>query len=253
MTDIPALGATLHWIVDFPRTECPTRKFCCPDASRLHLTALGSALGRRRGESVTRRLQLPKSGQNTALVGSLRGSSARHLHFPARFDTPSLQDDLGEQHIQKIWYPHDRLPRCRFFRYQNSCQLFGITLKHTLRHSFGYIMASHTNVRRPWTGSSAEEKLDEISLEDGPEAGTKRKSTRPECLSGPIHEILLILVAAFIGATFLVLLRGMMVITDTVRHSLGTTISATVWMTAGPGWVLFYCRVINLTYLEADF
>lgn len=85
-----------------------------------------------------------------------------------------------------------------------------------------------------WLSSS--EQLDDVRLDDNArdERG-RRRTSRPDSLVGPIHEILLVLVAAFIGASFLLLQRATMVITNTVRHSLLLDMSAVVWMSASPG------------------
>lgn len=90
-------------------------------------------------------------------------------------------------------------------------------------------------LEKHWTDSFSTEDLQDVRLDDGAQSECQRKSTRPECISGIFHEILLALVTAFIGATFLILQRSSMVVTDTVRHSLGTDMSATAWMLASPG------------------
>lgn len=95
-------------------------------------------------------------------------------------------------------------------------------------------------MRKPWASSSSTEDLDEIQLDDTIQLEDQCKPGRPECLCSPVHEMLVVLVAAFIGATFLVLQRAMMVITDTVRHSLWQDMSTTAWMTASPGYVPYY-------------
>lgn len=91
-------------------------------------------------------------------------------------------------------------------------------------------------MRKPWASSSSEEDLDDIHLDDAAHLEDQRKSSHPECLRGPFHEMALVLVAAFTGATFLVLQRAMMVITDMVRHSLWQGMSTTAWMAASPGY-----------------
>lgn len=85
-----------------------------------------------------------------------------------------------------------------------------------------------------WLGSS--EQLQDVRLDDSArdESG-RRRSSRPDSLDGPLHEILLILVSAFIGASFLLLQRATMVITNTIRHSLLLDMSAVAWMSASPG------------------
>lgn len=90
-------------------------------------------------------------------------------------------------------------------------------------------------LEKPWADGSTEDDLQDVSLDDNTPAQSQRKSTRPGCVSGASHEILLVLVSAFIGATFMILQRGTMVITDTVRHSLGIDMSATAWIVASPG------------------
>lgn len=85
-----------------------------------------------------------------------------------------------------------------------------------------------------WLSSS--EQLDDVRLDDNARAERgHRRSSRPDNLVGPMHEILLVLVAAFIGASFLLLQRATMVITDTVRHSLLLDMSEVAWMSASPG------------------
>lgn len=94
-----------------------------------------------------------------------------------------------------------------------------------------------TSMGKPWLNFS-EQQLDDLRLDD--EAGAEDQqllSSRPQCLSGPVHEVLLVLVAAFTGASFLLLQRAMMVITNTVRHSLLLDLSDVSWMSASPGYV----------------
>lgn len=90
---------------------------------------------------------------------------------------------------------------------------------------------------KPWL-SLYEQELEDLCLDD--EAGSKgqhKLSTRPLCLSGMVHEILLVVIAAFTGASFLLLQRATMVLTDTVRHSLLLDISDVSWMSASSGYV----------------
>lgn len=83
---------------------------------------------------------------------------------------------------------------------------------------------------------SLSEQMDDIHLDDDARAEKGRHpSTRPDSLSGPVHEILLVLVAAFIGASFLLLQRATMVITDTIRRSLLLNMSDVSWMSASSG------------------
>lgn len=98
-----------------------------------------------------------------------------------------------------------------------------------------YVFGRQTEMRKPWSSSSSEEDLDDIHLDDNVQLEDQRRSSRPECLPGPIHEIFLILVAALTGATFLILQRAIMVITNTVRQSLQLNMSAVAWLTAGSG------------------
>lgn len=83
--------------------------------------------------------------------------------------------------------------------------------------------------------SSTDDDLQEIRLDDNAHAELQCRSTRPVCLCGPVHEILLVIVAAFIGATFLTLHRGTIVITDSIKHSLSMDTSSTSWIPAGSG------------------
>ncbi|KAJ4422685.1 hypothetical protein N0V82_002689 [Gnomoniopsis sp. IMI 355080] len=88
---------------------------------------------------------------------------------------------------------------------------------------------------KPWV-SLYEQELDDLCLDD--EAGTEgqqKLSTRPLCLSGPVHEVLLVVIAAFTGASFSLLQRATMVLTDTVRHSLLLDMSDVSWMSASSG------------------
>lgn len=85
-----------------------------------------------------------------------------------------------------------------------------------------------------WPSSS--EQMDDVHLVDNAHAERgPRRSTRPDSLSGLVHEILLVLVAAFIGASFLLLQRATLVITDTVRHSLQLPMSDVAWMSSSSG------------------
>lgn len=91
---------------------------------------------------------------------------------------------------------------------------------------------------KPWL-SLSEPQLDELSLdEEASSEGQQQPSSRPQCLSGPVHEILLVLVAASTGASFLLLQRATMVLTDTIRHSLQLDMSNMSWMSASSGYVL---------------
>ncbi|ROV99571.1 hypothetical protein VPNG_07726 [Cytospora leucostoma] len=83
--------------------------------------------------------------------------------------------------------------------------------------------------------SSTDAGLQDICLDDDAHAEQQHPSTRPPCLRGPVHEILLVIVAAFIGATFLVLQRGTIVITESLKHSLSLSASGTTWITASSG------------------
>ncbi|KUI56619.1 hypothetical protein VP1G_04040 [Cytospora mali] len=83
--------------------------------------------------------------------------------------------------------------------------------------------------------SSSNDDLQDIRLDDNAHAEQQHHSTRPACLHGPIHEILLVIVAAFIGATFLILQRGTIVITDSLKHSLSMDEAGTSWITASSG------------------
>lgn len=90
---------------------------------------------------------------------------------------------------------------------------------------------------KPWL-SLSEQQLDELSLdEEASSEGHQQPSSRPQCLSGPAHEVLLVLVAAFTGASFLLLQRATMVLTDTIRHSLQLDLSDMSWMSASSGYV----------------
>ncbi|ROV91352.1 hypothetical protein VMCG_09694 [Cytospora schulzeri] len=80
--------------------------------------------------------------------------------------------------------------------------------------------------------SSSLDDLQDIRLDDNAQAEQQHRSTRPGCLCGPLHEILLIIVAAFVGATFLTLHRGTIVVTDSLKHSLSMDASGTSWITA---------------------
>lgn len=101
---------------------------------------------------------------------------------------------------------------------------------------------------KPWL-SLSEQQLDELSLdEEASSEGQQQPSSRPQCLSGPAHEILLVLVAAFTGASFLLLQRATMVLTDTIRHSLQLDMSDMSWMSASSGYVLCIVWVPNAIY-----
>lgn len=85
--------------------------------------------------------------------------------------------------------------------------------------------------------SSSADDLQDIRLDDNAHAEQQHLSARPGCLCGPVHEILLVIVAAFVGATFLTLQRGTIVITDSLKHSLSIDVSGTSWITASSGLV----------------
>lgn len=85
--------------------------------------------------------------------------------------------------------------------------------------------------------SSTTDDLEDIRLDDDAHAEQQRRPTRPGCLHGASHEVLLVTVAAFIGATALVLQRGTVVITGSLRHSLSMDTPGTSWITASSGWV----------------
>lgn len=87
----------------------------------------------------------------------------------------------------------------------------------------------------PWIKDCLHENLQDIRLNEDAEDEGYRVVTRPEQLHGMAHELALVLVAAFIGATFLILQRGTMVITDTVRHSLSMDTVAISWITSSSG------------------
>lgn len=91
-----------------------------------------------------------------------------------------------------------------------------------------------------WAQGISDEALDDIHLDGNAQLEKQSKSSRPACLRGPIHEIFLVLVASLVGATFLFLQRAMMVLTDTLRHSLWQEMSTVVWMIASPGYVYWY-------------
>lgn len=96
---------------------------------------------------------------------------------------------------------------------------------------------------KPWLNSS-EQQLDDVYLDD--EAcveGQQKTSGRPPCFSGLVHEVLLVVVAAFTGASFLLLQRATVVITDTVRHSLLLNMSDVSWMSTSSGYVVCPARV----------
>lgn len=88
------------------------------------------------------------------------------------------------------------------------------------------------NMRKPWADSSSREDLDDVHLDDTAHLEDQRQAGRPECLQGPVQELFLALVAAFIGATFLILQRAMMLMTQTIRHSMWLDMSTTIWITA---------------------
>lgn len=88
---------------------------------------------------------------------------------------------------------------------------------------------------------SMSEQLHDIQLDGGgaeQDHGHHRRSTRPGSVSGPMHEVLLILVAALVGASFLLLQRAILVINDTVRHSLRLDMSDVAWMSSSSGYML---------------
>lgn len=87
----------------------------------------------------------------------------------------------------------------------------------------------------PWTEDVSHQGLHDVRLDEDVEAKGHRAVTRPKQLRGVVHELALVLVAAFIGATFLILQRGTVVISDTVRHSLGMDTVATSWITSSSG------------------
>lgn len=94
-------------------------------------------------------------------------------------------------------------------------------------------------VETVWTQAQVTpDELHDVFLDDGdPVEAQGRKSTRPQCLQSIFHEISLVLVAAFIGATFLVLQRGTVVITKSIKETLSMDASGTSWITASSGSV----------------
>lgn len=96
-------------------------------------------------------------------------------------------------------------------------------------------ISSHSSDDMTPPSSSTDAGLQDICLDDNAHAEQQHPSTRPACLRGPVHEILLVMVAAFIGATFLVLQRGTVVITGSLKHSLSLSASGTSWITASSG------------------
>lgn len=83
---------------------------------------------------------------------------------------------------------------------------------------------------------SSTDDLHDILLDDDAHVEEQQHySTRPGCLRGPVHEVLLVIVSAFIGATFFVLQRGTIVITGSLRHSLSMDTPGTSWITASSG------------------
>lgn len=91
----------------------------------------------------------------------------------------------------------------------------------------------------PWTKDSSHQDLHDIRLDEDVEAKSQCEVPRPIRLHGAVHEVALVLVAAFIGSSFLVLQRGTVVISDTVRHSLGMDTVATSWITSSSGQAIF--------------
>lgn len=87
----------------------------------------------------------------------------------------------------------------------------------------------------PWTKDSSHQDLHDIRLDEDVEVKSQCEVPRPIRLHGAVHEVALVLVAAFIGSSFLVLQRGTVVISDTVRHSLGMDTVATSWITSSSG------------------
>lgn len=90
-------------------------------------------------------------------------------------------------------------------------------------------------MRGPWKKESSHQDLHDIRLDEDVEAKSECEATRLDRLHGTMHELALVLVAAFIGASFLILQRGTVVISDTVRHSLGMDTVATSWITSSSG------------------
>lgn len=91
-------------------------------------------------------------------------------------------------------------------------------------------------MRKLWTSDSSRDDLDDIELDDTGQSNGHCESNRPGCLRGLGHETILVIVAAFVGASFLFLQSAAMIMTDTVRHALWQDIPTTVWMTASPGY-----------------
>ena len=109
-----------------------------------------------------------------------------------------------------------------------------------LEPAFAYPFTIHRPLSHPSNMtplSSCPDDLEDVRLDDNAHAEQQNRSTRPGCLHGPIHEILLVVVAASIGATFLVLQRGTIVITDSIKQSLSMDAPGTSWITASSGWV----------------
>lgn len=90
-------------------------------------------------------------------------------------------------------------------------------------------------MKGPWTNNDSRDDLHVIRLEDSVQAKDQRSSTRPCHLHGAVHEVALILVAVFVGATFLILQRGTAAITNTVRYSLGMDAAAISWVPSSSG------------------
>lgn len=87
----------------------------------------------------------------------------------------------------------------------------------------------------PWIKDSSHENLHDVRLNEDVEEEGHCNVTQPEQLHGMVHELALVLLAAFIGATFLILQRGTVVISDTVRHSLDMDTVAISWITSSSG------------------
>lgn len=89
----------------------------------------------------------------------------------------------------------------------------------------------------PWEKDSVHQTLQDVRLHEDTEAEGQHDITRPNQLRGVAHELAVVLLAAFIGATFLILQRGTVVISDTVRHSLDMDTASTSWITSSSGYV----------------
>lgn len=93
----------------------------------------------------------------------------------------------------------------------------------------------HSFDMTPLQPPSSIDGLQDIRLDDNAHAEQQHHSSRPACLRGPVHEVVLVVVAAFVGATFLTLQRGTIVITDSLKHSLSMDASGTSWIISSSG------------------